>query len=66
MREGQEGVEGQVWGGEVNFKGSISGVGEYWIEEGDIIRREEQPPAEQGISWHIYNVWQQKQKTVGY
>ena len=49
MGEGQEGVEGQIWGGEVDFKGGVGGVGEYWVEEGDIVRREEQPPVEQGI-----------------
>ena len=48
MGEGQERVEGQVWGGEVNFKGGVGGVGEHWVEEGDIVRREEQPPVEQG------------------
>ena len=53
MSEGQERVEGQVWGGEVNFKGGVGGVGEYWVEEGDIVRREEQPPAERGkVLWH--------------
>ena len=41
-------MESQVWGGEVNFKGGVGGVGEYWVEEGDIVRREEQPPVEQG------------------
>jgi hypothetical protein len=33
-------MDGEVRGGEVNFKGGVGGVGECWVEVGDIFGRE--------------------------